>query len=157
MAGDRTDAVAAAEKLGRFDWGDTSTVEGLVQPIQQAPYFAHAQFSPPATILALAEPGKNRPFVEGSWHYARALADIRSGDLAAAGDEGRQIAALAETGDFNNLAAWYVPAKESLTVAAKVIDARVVRARGDRAAAATTLREAAAIQIGRASCRERVL
>jgi hypothetical protein len=47
MAGDRADAIAAAEKLGNLAWGDTSSVAGLVQPIQQAPYFAHAQFSPP--------------------------------------------------------------------------------------------------------------
>src|SRR4051812_41877855 len=114
MAGDRTNAIEAAEKLGRFDWGETSSLEGLAQPIQQGPYFAHAQFSPPATVLALPDPGKDRPFVQGSWRYARALADIRAGDLAAAAIESRQIVELAETGDFSNLAAWYVPAKESL-------------------------------------------
>jgi len=146
MAGDRADAIAAAEKLGNLAWGDTSSVAGLVQPIQQAPYFAHAQFSPPGTVLALADPGEDRPFVRGSWHYARALAQIRAGDLAAAAEESQRIGALAESGDFGNLAAWYVPAKESLTLAAKVIDAQIARARGDRAGAAAALREAASIQ-----------
>ncbi len=117
-----------------------------MQPIQQAPYFAHAQFSPPETILALPDPGADRPFVQASWRYARAVANIRAGNLAAAAAESRQIAALAETGDFANLAAWYVPAKESLTLAAKVVDARIARAQGDPDAAVAGLREAVAIQ-----------
>jgi hypothetical protein len=128
MAGDPAETIAAADKLGQLDWGGSDSVAGLVQPIQQAPYLAHAQFSPPETILALPDPGAERRFVQASWRYARAIADMRAGDLAAAAAENRQVAGLAETGDFTNLAAWYVPAKESLTLAAKVIDARIARA-----------------------------
>ena len=146
VAGDRAHTIEAAETLGRFPWGDTESLAGLVQPIQQAPYYAHAQFSPPETILALEEPGADRPFVRGSWHYARAIAAIRAGDLAAAAAESRAIGDLVAKADFGNLEAWYVPARESLTIATKVVDARVARAQGDHAAAVAALREAAAIQ-----------
>ncbi len=74
MAGDGKTAIAAAEKLARVVTSEASRAIPWVQPIQAAPYFAHAQFSRPATILALADPGKDLPLVRAMWHYARGVA-----------------------------------------------------------------------------------
>jgi tetratricopeptide (TPR) repeat protein len=148
MAGDGAQAVPAAEKLGRLIPNDIAKAIPSVQAIQQAPYFAHAQFSPPATVLALPDPGADLPFVQGSWRYARAMALIRSGDYPAAVEEGRLLREIAENTDFSELTAWLVPAKDVLMVADQIVDAQLARAKGDRAAAATALREAAGIQAG---------
>ena len=56
MAGDGAAAVAAAEKLARVVTADAARTIPWVQPIAAAPFFAHAQFSAPATVLALAAP-----------------------------------------------------------------------------------------------------
>ena len=42
--------------------------------MKAAPYFAHAQFSDPAAILALPDPGDGIPYVKAMWHYARGVA-----------------------------------------------------------------------------------
>ena len=85
MAGDRANAVSAAEKLARSIPNEIALEIDAVQAIQQAPYFAHAQFSPPETVLALPDPGAELPFVQGSWRYARAMAQIEAGDLQGCG------------------------------------------------------------------------
>ena len=45
----------------------------MVQPVKAAPYFAHAQFSTPETILALPDPGDTIPYVKAMWLYARGV------------------------------------------------------------------------------------
>ncbi|HEX6014739.1 MAG TPA: hypothetical protein VFY87_23695 [Geminicoccaceae bacterium] len=147
MAGDGANAVSAAEKLGQVVSDDMAKQVGWVEAIKTAPYFAHAQFSAPETVLALPDPGDDFPFVQGSWRYARAMARIRAGDLQAAAEEGKRLGDLAEGADLSRLAAWFVPAKEVLTIAGKVVDGQIARAGGDHAAE-VALREAAALQDG---------
>ena len=146
MAGDRANAVSAAEKLARSIPNEIALEIDAVQAIQQAPYFAHAQFSPPATVLALPDPGAQLPFVQGSWRYARAMAMIEAGDLQGAAEERHQLGELAGTSDFSELAAWLVPAREVLTIAGLVVDGQMARAAGDHAKAEAALREAAVLQ-----------
>jgi tetratricopeptide (TPR) repeat protein len=146
MAGDGPRTVAAAEKLAGLIPADVAKTIPPVQAIQQAPYFAHAQFSPAATVMALPDPGDAVPFVQGSWRYARAMALIRAGDLADAADEQQRLERIATTTDFAELQAWLVPAKDVLMVADKLVAGQLARARGDRAAAEAALREAAALQ-----------
>src|SRR3546814_4358230 len=64
------------------------------QPIKQAPFFAHAQYSDPAAILMLPDPGDDFPFVKAAWHYARGVAMAANGDQAAARAEGDAITAI---------------------------------------------------------------
>jgi len=148
MAGDGGQTVSAAEKLGGLIPKDVAKTILAAQAIQQAPYFAHAQFSPADTVLALPDPGSDVPFVQGSWRYARAMALIRAGDLAAAAEEGRLLHELAENTDFSALAAWLVPAQDVLMIADKVVEGQLARSKGDRAAAIAALEEAARIQAG---------
>lgn len=146
MAGDGATAVAAAEKLGRVMSDEVARNVGWVEAIKQARYFAHARFSEPATVLALPAPGDDFPFVQASWRYARAMARIRAGDLAAAGEEAKQLDALARERDYARLAAWGVPAKEVLAIAGLVVEAGIARADGRLDEAVAAYREAAALQ-----------
>jgi hypothetical protein len=148
MAGDGAQVVSAAEKLAGLIPKDVAKTILAAQAIQQAPYFAYAQFGPAETVLALPDPGSDVPFVQGSWRYARAMALIRAGDLAAAAEEGRLLHQIAEGTDFSDLAAWLVPAKDVMMVADKVVEAQLARANGDRAAAVAALEDAARIQAG---------
>ena len=50
MAGDGPTVIAAAEKLRGLIPDEVARVIALVQPVKAAPYFAHALFSPPATV-----------------------------------------------------------------------------------------------------------
>ena len=46
----------------------------MVHPVKAAPFFAHAQFSAPETILTLPDPGEAMPYVKAMWRYSRDIA-----------------------------------------------------------------------------------
>ncbi|HEX8376121.1 MAG TPA: hypothetical protein VF606_13185, partial [Geminicoccaceae bacterium] len=144
--GDGPRAIEAATKLGRVTSDAVAREVGWVQAIKTAPYTAHAQFSPPDTVLALPEPAGGFPFVEASWRYARAVALAAKGDAAGAEAEGEAIARLAAHADFADLATKGVPAADITAISRHVIAGRVAQARGRHDEAATAFREAAAIQ-----------
>ncbi|HSO06067.1 MAG TPA: hypothetical protein VLW45_02450 [Pelomicrobium sp.] len=148
MAGDGRTVIEAAGKLDQV-----VTDEGLrnvpwVQPIKVAPYFAHAQFSDPATVLGLPDPGDEFPYVKAMWHYARGVAFVAQDRFDSARAERDAIARLAATGRFDDLAAAGIPAKEVLAIAVRVIDARAAQARGDLKAAIAQFERAVAIEDG---------
>jgi tetratricopeptide (TPR) repeat protein len=147
MAGDGPTVIAAAEKLGGLIPDEVARTIALVQPVKAAPYFAHALFSPPATVLALPDPGDAIPYVTAMWHYARGIAQVGNGDFAAAGAEADAIKTL-EGGDFTVLKASGVPAQDVLALARTVIEARVAQARGDKDTAVQKFELAAALQDG---------
>src|SRR5262245_50763850 len=76
MAGDGPTVIAAAEKLHGLIPDEVARGIALVQPIKAAPYFAHALFSPSATVMALPDPGDAIPYVKAMWHYARGIAYV---------------------------------------------------------------------------------
>ena len=125
------------EVARRIDW---------VQPVKAAPYFAHAQFSPPETILALADPGDAIPYVKAMWHYARGVAHAARGDFAAAKTEAEAIEALERKGDFSLPQGSGVPAQEVLKLARTIVEARIAQAQGNTAAAIALFEQAAALQ-----------
>ena len=145
MAGDGPTVIAAAEKLRGLIPDEVARVIALVQPVKAAPYFAHALFSPPATVMALPDPGDAIPYVKAMWHYARGVASVTQGDFSAAKAEASAIAAL-EGGDFTLLNASGVPAKDVLALARTVIEGRIAQRQGDKAAAIERFERAAALQ-----------
>jgi tetratricopeptide (TPR) repeat protein len=147
MAGDGPTVIAAAEKLRGLIPDEVARNIALVQPVKAAPYFAHALFSTPATVLALPDPGDAIPYVTAMWHYARGIAQMTQGDFAAAGAEANAIKAL-EGGDFTVLKASGVPAEEVLALARTVIEARIAQGQGDKDAAVKKFELAAALQDG---------
>lgn len=124
MAGDGKTVIEAANKLDRVVTEEGMRATPWVQPIKVAPYFAHVQFSDPATVLAIPDPGDAFPYVKAMWHYARGVAQAANGDLPAALKEAQAIEGIARTADFDALAAAGIPAKEVLAIARHVIEGR---------------------------------
>jgi tetratricopeptide (TPR) repeat protein len=147
MAGDHGHALSASDKLaGILDDELALSVATLLQPMMTAPYVAHAQFSSPADILALPEPGAQFPFVRAHWHYARAVAKALGGDARGARAEADAIAALRRDGDLANLVDGRVPAPQVMEIAELVARARAAQADGDHAGAVALLQRAVALE-----------
>ena len=147
MAGDGKTAIAAAEKLARVVSAEASQAIPWVQPIQAAPYFAHAQFSRPATVLGLADPGSDLPFVKAMWHYARGIAHAAAKDLTAARAEAEALVKL-KGSDFAELTAGGVPAADILELARQILLARIALAQDRLEEARAAFEQAASIQDG---------
>ena len=148
MAGDGATVIAAAEKLNGLIPDEVARGIAMVQPVKAAPYFAHAQFSTPDTILALPDPGNAIPYVKAIWHYARGLAHASRHDFAAATGESNAIEAIERSADFALLNASGVPAQDVLKLASAVIEARVAQAQGNFTSAIERFEQASNIQDG---------
>src|SRR5205823_12655280 len=127
--------IAAAEKLRGLIPDEIARGIAMTQPVKAAPYFAHAQFSPPDTILALEDPGDAIPYVKAMWHYARGVAHAAKRDVAAAAAEGKAIETFERTADFSLLNASGVPAQAVMKLARTVIQGRIAQAQGNFTAA----------------------
>ena len=146
MAGDGATVIESADKLGQIVSDAAAKNIAWVQPIKAAPYFAHAQFSDAKTILGLADPGADFPYVQAMWHYARAVGLANAGDVTAAQAEVDAIAQLEQANDFANLVAGGVPAKEVLQLAQHVARARIAQANKDSAGAIKHFEAAVALE-----------
>ncbi len=146
MAGDGASAVAAAEKLARVVSQDAGRSIAWVQPILVAPYFAHAQFSEPATTLALPDPGNELPYVKAMWHYARGVAQAWRGEPAAARAEVAALRRLAQGSDFAGLVEAGVPAPDVIALAEHVMLGRIAQAAGDWTQARAEFEQAVALE-----------
>ena len=134
MAGQGQAALQAAEKLARLIPDEAAQAIAPSQPIKQAPYFIHAQFSDPQTILTLPQPTERLPFVVAGWRYARGVAQALLGNANGAEEEADAIRKLAAE-DHSALEQAAVPAKGILKIAEDVVRAKAAMARGDRDAA----------------------
>jgi tetratricopeptide (TPR) repeat protein len=146
LAGDGQTVIAAAEKLSKLIPDEAARGIAMVQPVKAAPYFAHAQFSTPETILALPDPGDTIPYVTAMWLYARGMAYVARGGFASAAAAADLIETLERTSDFKLLKESNVPAQEVLRIARTLILARVAQARGDTRTAIVRFERAAALQ-----------
>jgi tetratricopeptide (TPR) repeat protein len=146
MSGDGPTVIAAAEKLRGLIPDEIARGIALVQPVKAAPYFAHALFSPPETVLALPDPGDAVPYVRAMWHYARGVAHAARGDFKGAAAEAHGIATLQRGVDFSLLTSAGVPAHDVLLLARTVIEARIAQGEGDKNAAIELFERAAALQ-----------
>jgi len=146
MAGDGKNAIDAAEKLARVVSHDAGRSIAWVQPILMAPYFTHAQFSAPATTLALPDPGNELPYVKAMWHYARGVAHAVRGDPAAARAEVEAMRRLAQSGDYSGLVEAGVPAPDVIALAQHVVLGRIAQSAGDWAQARAEFELAVALE-----------
>lgn len=148
MAGDGKTVLAAADKLSALVTDAAARQFPIAQPVRAAPYFAHAQFSDPQTILALPAPAADLPYVRAMWHYARGTAFAQKGDVPAARQEATAIERLHKEGDFAALDEARVPARDVLRIARDVVLARAAHAAGDPARAAGHYRRAIEVEDG---------
>jgi len=128
MGGDGRTVLEAAKKLGSLIPAEAAREALLLQPVKAAPYFAHAQFSDAAAVMALPDPGKDLAYVQTAWRYARGLALVQKGDTRAAAAEVAEIERLVKTTDYKPFDAWKIPAKEVGQIAAHVLRARIAQA-----------------------------
>ena len=146
MAGDGQTVIAAAEKLRELIPDEAARGIAMVQPVKAAPYFAHALFSSPETIIALPDPGDTIPYVKAMWLYARGVALAARRDFAGAQTTADAIGTLERTADFKLLNDSGIPAQEVLRIARTMILARIAQAKGDTGTAIVQFEQAAALQ-----------
>jgi len=146
MAGDSQTVIAAADKLRELIPDEAARGIAMVQPVKAAPYFAHAQFSTPETILAVPDPGDAIPYVKAMWLYMRGIALAARHNFASAAAAADTIETLERTADFKLLKDSNIPAQEVLRIARTLILARVAQAKGDFRTAVVRFERAAALQ-----------
>ena len=146
MAGDGQTVIAAADKLRELIPDEAARGIAMVQPVKAAPYFAHAQFSSPETILALPDPGDAIPYVKAMWLYMRGIALAARHNFAGAAAAADAIEILERTADFKLLKDSNIPAQEVFRIARTLILARVAQAKGDFRTAVVQFERAAALQ-----------
>jgi tetratricopeptide (TPR) repeat protein len=146
MAGDGQTVIAAAEKLRELIPDEAARGIAMVQPIKAAPYFAHALFSSPETIIALPDPGDTIPYVKAMWLYAQGVALVARRDFAGAEAAADAIGTLEHTADFKLLKDSGIPAQEVLRIARTLILARIAQFKGDPSTAIVQFEQAAALQ-----------
>lgn len=147
-AGVAEEAIAAADRLAGITSDQLSADYAWVQAIRTAPFTVHAQMSDDPTILSLPAPHADTPFVTGFWRYARGLALVRSGDLAGAEAERAAIEDIIAGADLSGLEAQYLPARDVLGIASRIVGARIAEAGGEDQAAVALLEEAASLEDG---------
>jgi tetratricopeptide (TPR) repeat protein len=146
MAGDGQTVIAAAEKLRELIPDEAARGIAMVQPIKAAPYFAHAVFSSPETIIALPDPGDTIPYVKAMWLYTRGVALAARRDFAGAAAVADAIGTLERTADFKLLKDSGIPAHEVLRIAQTLVLARAAQVKGDTSTAIAQFEQAAALQ-----------
>lgn len=148
QAGDAETALAMAKKLDAKLPTEMALAVPFAQPIKVAPYYAMAQFAPPADILALQDPGAAAPFIRASWHYARGEAFARSGEPDKARGEADAISEILATADLSGLTANLIPGPDILKIQQLTVMARAAAADGDLASAIEAMEQVVALQEG---------
>jgi tetratricopeptide (TPR) repeat protein len=146
MSGDGPTVINAAEKLQGLIPEEAAKAVPFVQPIKQAPYYAHAQFSRPEVILALPPPDEGLPYVKAAWHYARGVAFVKQGNAGAAQGEVDAITAIEKSPSLKMLTDVGIPANDVLKIAEHVLQGRMAQAKGDANAAVSEFEKAATLQ-----------
>lgn len=148
MAGDGAAVVEAANKLSRIIPDDAARAFPMVQPMKAAPYFAHARFSDPATVMALPDPGADLPFIQAVWRYARGLVMAQQGKRADAQAELAHIERLVESTDYKRFTEANIPAKDVMQIAAHMLRARIAQAQNDLSSAVASVESASKLYDG---------
>jgi tetratricopeptide (TPR) repeat protein len=128
MAGDLDSAVAQANKLSRILNADVTASFPAFQPVEAAPYLAHAHFSPPATIMALKAPDPRLPYVQAMYHYARAVAQAQLKNRKGFDAELGAMLKLARETDWKPMTDGLVPVPALIEVAEHVARGRLAMA-----------------------------
>jgi len=146
MSGEGQIVVEAAGKLSKNIPDEAAKAVPLLVPMKAGPYWAHAQFSDLPTVLSLADPGADLPYLQVAWRYARGVAFAQSGNLEAARTQVAEIDRLVSTANYSAFDAWGIPAKDVGRIASHVVRARIAQGAKDLDGAIRELEAAVAIQ-----------
>ena len=109
-------------------------------------YFAYGRFASNEQLAVLADPGPSRPFLQAMWHYSRAEAAARAGDINVV--EVEEKAMTFSEPDATSLGQDASNAKAMVAVARFVLQGRIAMMEGHFGDAVTAYREAATLQEG---------
>ena len=146
LGGDKATALNQSARLRKILGVDVAVALPWVQVIYAAPYFAHAQFSSPAEILAQPAPDQRLPYATGMWHYSRAVGAALKNDAAAVEKEIAAIRKLRTEVDFKPMVDAGVPAPDLLELAEEVAFGRIAYVQKRYSDAAEHFTRAAAIE-----------
>ena len=128
LGGDKATALNQSAKLRGILGVDVAILLPWVQVIYAAPYFAHAQFSSPAEILAQPAPDERLPYATAMWHYARAVAAALKNDAATVESEISAMRNIRTNVDFQSMVSAGVPATDLIELAEEVAFGRIAYA-----------------------------
>jgi tetratricopeptide (TPR) repeat protein len=146
MGGDGATVLASADKLSELIPAEAAREILMLQPVKAAPYFAHAQFGSQEATMALPDPGRELPYVQTAWRYARGVALAQTGDTKGAARELAEVQRLNSTNDYKAFEPVNIPAKHVGLIAEHVLRARIAQAGNDLDGAIREMRAAIAIQ-----------
>lgn len=146
LAGDAATAIDYAYRLEGKIPDEVAKKVGWIQVIKAAPYYTHADFSDPDTVLELSNPGETFPLVKAMWHYARGVAFARNGQVDLARTEAVQIAEIGRTADFSLLVESWVPGPDIVKISRHVLEGRIAQSLRDHERAVQEFEVAASIQ-----------
>jgi tetratricopeptide (TPR) repeat protein len=146
MAGERDIALEYAHKLDALVPFAAAEGVPLAHPVKAAVYYALAQFADPAEVLAMPQPPATLPYVMMAWRYARALAHLELGQMAAAEAERKSILALADDPGIEAIKAHNIPGRQVIALAAQVVEGKRQAREGKLDEAIATFQAAAEAQ-----------
>ena len=148
MAGDGATVLKAADELDAALPMDMAAIEGWVQLIKAAPWFAKVQFGDQAvleSVLAAPEPQDAPAYVEAAWRYARGEAAARLGRAGEARAEAAKLAELDAATDWEKAIPW-MPGAMLVDIMQETVLARAAMAEQDLETAIRHWGKATAIQ-----------
>lgn len=136
---------AAAQTARRVDAAQLDAMN-FMQQFAVAPLMTQVRFGRWDAILAAGAPAA-QPYPTAIWHYARGMAQVRQGALAAAASELSSLQAIARDPAMAELVLWDINrADRVLAVAEAMLRGELALAAGERDAGLAALREAAAAE-----------
>ena len=142
-------ALDSADHMAAHTDMDTMRTKGLetLQHYWVTPYFAQVRFGRWQKILDAPEPPEDLLYARGVWHYARALAQLRTGDSEAAQEELAAVQELAANPELAEIAIWGMNSTSSvLEIASEVIEGEIAAASEDWDAAVARLQTAVRLE-----------
>jgi tetratricopeptide (TPR) repeat protein len=128
LGGDAKNALLYAEKLeAQLPMAMAAEVP-MAQVVKAAPWFVQADYGDPKAVLAKPAPDKGVDYVSAAWRYARAMAHLRAGDIAASRAEASEMTKIGESGDLSGMIKAGQPAKELIGIYGRVLDGRALMA-----------------------------
>jgi tetratricopeptide (TPR) repeat protein len=126
MQGRKAQALMVAKQLADLSGEMASMNPEMADAYSAFPIFAYVRFREWDSLLRMSEPGEKMVATRAVWSYARTLAFVGKGDMAAAAKEKAQFEGLSR--EIPATAQWGVnKAQEIMRLASEVLEARLTR------------------------------
>ena len=148
MAGDGPTVLKSAEQLDAALPMDMAAIEGWIQLIKAAPWFAKVQFGDDSVleeVLRAPAPDGAPAYIEAAWRYARGEAAGRLGRAEEARAEAEKLAELDEATNWDTAIPW-MPGAMLVDIMQETVLARAAMAEDDLETAIDHWGRATAIQ-----------